>query len=208
MWANDQIGDCTCAAIAHLFQAQAANTERPLALVDSDVIALYEQAGGYDPSRPETDQGAQMLDVLRVLRADGMGDQFISAFVSVDPLVGWQVECGVNLFGGLYVGADLPLAAQDQQVWDVALPQQHGPQWERNSWGGHAMALLGYDRSTVKLATWGGIKIATVEWFWTYVTEAWAVLDPLWIEAGLAPNGFDLTALRSDLTAIASKETP
>jgi len=201
-WRNDVIGDCTCAAIAHLFQAQSANTGRLLDLDDADVVGLYERVGHYNPARPETDQGAQMIDVLRAMREVGMGGQRISAFAALDPMNRWHIDAALNLFGGIYVGVDLPIAAQTQTVWDVAPVGRHDRGYDPGSWGPHAMAMLAYDRSSVAFITWGQVKIATHEWFKTYCSEAWALIDPLWVDDGLTPSGFDLARLRSDLVDI------
>lgn len=200
LFRNDQLGDCTCASIGHMLQAAAANTGRPApAIGDADVVALYERAGDYDPARPDTDRGAQMLDVLRLLRTDGLAGVQIGAFASVDPHDRGEIEAVVNLTGCAYVGVDLPRAAQTQTVWDVG----QGPAFEPGSWGGHAMALLGYDQAHVIFVTWGAIKVATFEWFATYASEAWAMIDPLWLRAdGLTPSGFDAAALRQDLAAL------
>jgi len=47
------------------------------------------------------------------------------------------------LFGGAYIGVELPISAQRQDVWDV--PANPGPDDEPGSWGGHAVYLVGYD---------------------------------------------------------------
>lgn len=202
MFANDVLGTCSCASIAHLFAAQAANTGNRLAIGDADVVALYERVGHYDPTRPETDQGAQMLDVLRALREVGMAGQRISAFAAIEVQNRWQLEIAVNLFGGVYVGADLPVSVRHQLIWDVAGPGQYDLSYVPNSWGPHAMALLGYDQRNVTLISHGEIRVATLAWYRSYVTEAWALIDPLWVDQGLAPSGFRLQQLRSDLVDI------
>ena len=204
LYRNSELGDCTCAAIGHMLQAAAANTGRPPPpITDADVVALYRQAGGYDPARPETDQGAQMIDVLRLMRDGGLAGRKIGAFAALDPASRVQVEAAVNLFGAAYVGVDLPIAAQTQTVWDVSPAGRYDASYQPGSWGGHAMALLGYDRTHVTFVTWAAVKVATVEWFMTYCGEAWAVIDPLWIgDAGLAPSGFNAELLAADLAQI------
>jgi len=205
LFRNDTIGDCTCAAIGHALQAQAANNHRPITISDTDVVRLYSRVTGYDPRWPETDQGAEMLDVLTEMRNGvGLAGQRIGAFASVDPLDRNHVEAAVNLLGWCYVGADLPLAAQDQTVWDVAPTHGYTAAYVPNSWGGHAMAMLGYDRTHVVLLTWGQVKIATREWFSTYVSEAWAAIGQLWLDdtSMLSPSGFALPDLMADLVEI------
>ncbi|MGH8266277.1 MAG: hypothetical protein ACRETS_03060, partial [Steroidobacteraceae bacterium] len=55
---NDQLGDCTCAAVYHAIQvwtynAQAAIDTEP----DVNAKLLYEQACGYVDGQPSTDKG-------------------------------------------------------------------------------------------------------------------------------------------------------
>jgi hypothetical protein len=68
----------------------------------------------------------------------------IGAFAELDPHNRADLEVALNLTGSAYVGVDLPLAAQHQTVWDVG----YGAEYESGSWGGHAMAMLGYDQAT------------------------------------------------------------
>jgi hypothetical protein len=53
------------------------------------------------------------------------------------------VAAAIWLFGGAYIGVELPITAQNQDVWDV--PAKPGPKDEPGSWGGHAVYLVGYD---------------------------------------------------------------
>lgn len=200
MFSNDTLSDCTCAAMGHALQAQAANTGRQLAIADQDVADLYKLTG-YDPARPETDAGAQLIDVFKLMRGVGLAGNKIGAFVGVDHRDTGQLDAAVNLTGFTIVAAALPLAAQWQTVWDVV----DGPEGEPGSWDNHATALLGYDRNHAVLATWGGIKIATVRWCWKHVFEAWAGIDELWLRPdGLTPSGFDSAQLALDLQALAA----
>lgn len=203
MWRNDVLGCCTCAAIAHALQAAAANTHHSLALTDADVVELYSAAGGYEPGRPETDQGAQMIDVLRLMRGRGMAGVTVGAYVAVDWTNRLEVEAAINLTGSLYVGLDLPTAWQTATTWDVAPANADGPTWDRNSWGGHAVAVLAYDRVGLTSITWGAPKFMTWEAVRKYGGEAWCFVDALWLrDDGLTPSGFNAELLAQDLAAI------
>lgn len=54
-----------------------------------------------------------------------------------------EIATAIWLFGGAYIGVELPLTAQNQEVWDV--PARPGPDDEPGSWGGHAVYVVGYD---------------------------------------------------------------
>lgn len=210
MFRNDIVGDCTAASIGHLFQAQAAATGRHLTITDTDVVGLYARTGGYDAAVPGSDTGAEMLDVLTEMRnGTGLAGQRIGAFASIDPQSRTMVEAALNMFGGIYVGVDLPLAAQEQTVWDVAPAGGYTDSYKPLSWGGHAMAMLAYERTHATFVTWGGLKVATREWLATYCSEAWVIVDALWIDqSGLSPSGFNIGLLMADLAAIDRQARP
>lgn len=202
---NDVLGDCTAAAAAHHVQTWNANQGRQLALADEAIVAFYSASSGYDPLRPETDGGAVMLDVLKAWRSVGIGGHPIGAFAAVSPLSRLIVMDAVNLFGGLYVGLALPLSAQTQDgVWEVPVGGAHG-RAERGSWGGHAVAVLGYDWCQLWFVSWGEVRSMTWGFFKTYCDEAFAIVSRDFLNQKLVtPNGFDLATLLADLARISS----
>jgi hypothetical protein len=196
MFGNDRYGDCTCASTAHGMLARSTREGHPVTLTDSDVLDLYARVnGGYD-------QGAYMLDVLNELRNVGIAGHKIGAFVKLD-LSKWDhIKLAVKLFGGVYLGAALPIAAQYQTKWVVPKTGTTGD-GAPGSWGGHAIEILWATDSSVKFPTWTEIKTASKEWVQTYGDEAYAVLDPLWFgDDPHSPQGFDLEQLTADLAAI------
>jgi len=204
MMANDQIGDCTCAAAGHLMQLWTANNGSEFTPTDAQIVAAYADVAGYNPAYPDTDQGAVELDVLRYWRTHGIAGRKIGAFAKVEPASRTHVEAAINLLGGLYVGCALPERAQNQTIWEV--PTIRTAEDKPGSWGGHAMAVAAYSRTGVVFITWGAIKVASWEWFLTYCDEAWAVLDDEWVSgARPAPNGFNLDALKVDLGLIGAE---
>lgn len=199
---NHEIGDCTVAAAAHHMQTWTAQHGVERVATERDVLEAYRAVSGYD-GRPETDRGADMLTVLKHWRRTGVGGHKVRAFVKLDHDDELQVRIAINLFGGVYTGAMLPRAAQDlRTIWDVPqarLIGDHAP----GSWGGHAMACVGYSRIGPCFLTWGRRKWATWQWWQAYVDEAYAVISDDWVADGkVAPNGFDLDALNSDLREI------
>lgn len=204
MFANDRLGNCTCAAIGHFLQAQSANTGRPLVLSGADVIQLYRIVGGYDPARPETDQGAEMLDVLRHMRSVGWCGYRFGAYVQVDTFNRSHVEAAINLTGGLYTGLDLPAAWQESTYWDIAPIGKRTAAYDRNTWGPHAVEILAYDRLGLVCVTWGVLKYLTWDALRMYTGEAWAAVDSQWFDdtSMLSPSGFNLERLMRDLVEI------
>lgn len=211
MFLNDSIGDCTVAGLAHLVQAWvAAVTGRRPHISNDVVLKFYELVSGYVPGDESTDQGANMRDVLRAWSKVGFDDHAITAFARVaapDQDKNELVDSGklsqsLWAFGGLYLGLNLPLSAQDQinqgEVWDVV----HSERGTAGSWGGHAVNGIGYDQGGLYVITWGRRQYMTTAFITTYVDEAWAIISPDWLGAGKTPDGFDLAALESDLAAL------
>lgn len=199
---NDCLGDCTIAAAGHLIQSWTGNASgSPTIVPDSAILSAYEGACGYDPSRPGTDQGGCEIDVLNYWREHGVNGDKIDSYISLNTVDRTEVEQGVQRFGGIYVGAELPTSAQGQtgSVWDVTSSSPS----DAGSWGGHAFPVLAYDQTGLTCITWGALQKMTWAWFRTYVDEAYAILTPDWIEAdGQSPSGFDLAQLQLDLAAI------
>ena len=203
MMLNDSLGDCTCAAAGHMIEAWTANGNPALAAfvpADADILDAYKAVSGYDPADPTTDTGAVELDVLRYWRRVGIAGHEIGAFASIRPANTAHVKAAVHLFGGVYIGLALPLAAQTQDVWDFACP---GPDAVGGSWGGHAVNIVAYDADGLTCITWGDTKRMTWAFWRAYCDEAYALISTDFLRGdGKTPDGFDLAALNADLAAL------
>ncbi len=203
MMANDQLGDCTCAAAGHMIEAWTANTGQPFTPADADIVAAYSAVSGYNPQTGANDDGAVELDVLNYWRQHGIAGHPIAAYVAIDPRNVDHVRAAIYLFGGIYIGLSLPLSAQNQRVWSVPFfgAWGHG---SPGSWGGHAVPNLAYDANGMTCVTWGALMRMTWAFFHTYCDEAYAVLSADWInqQAGKSPAGFDLATLEADLNEV------
>ena len=188
-FSNLQYGDCTCASLGHFDEGVCEATQTPKMITTDIVLEAYDAISDWDRDTPtENDDGAHNLDALKWFRKQGL----ITAFAEIDETRRTHIELCINLFHGVYVGADLPLAAQKQQVWDVAPPSARDPSYDRRSWGGHAMTAVGYDAIGVWFVTWGRMQSATWSWFFTYVDEAYVMIHRQLVADGskLTPAGF------------------
>ena len=200
---NDSLGDCTCAGYGHYIQVATANNGSQVTVPDSAVLACYEGACGYDPSDPSTDQGGIETSVLNYMRNPGMAGHKLGAYVSVNIQDEEHVKSAIALFGGLYLGVALPLSAQSQDVWRVALSS--GSSAAKGSWGGHCIFVAAYDDAGLTCITWGMVKRMSWDWFFAYCDEAYALLSDDWVNgSAAAPSGFNLAALQADLQAVAA----
>src|SRR4051794_26748380 len=142
MYGNDRIGDCTTAAAAHMIEAwSGASAGTALEVPEKAVLEAFDLVKLVDPMTGE--EGAIELDVLSLWRRSGIGGHRVGAFAAVSVADDDLVRTGTYLFGGLYIGLQLPLRAQDQAVWDWT-GRLDGPD-APNSWGGHAVNVVGYD---------------------------------------------------------------
>jgi hypothetical protein len=207
MFANDTVGDCTCAAVAHMLMLVTAHTGGIVIPELSDIMAMYSAITGYDPSKTDrhgnnpTDTGAAVTDVLAYWQGTGIAGHKILGWAQIDQNNLTMRQQGMYIFGANDVGVDLPANAMDQfddlQDWDVAAN-------DGGIDGGHCIVETGYGSKGSNFVTWGANQKATNEWSAKYVDEAYVVITQDWINNadGLAPNSMDLDALNAALTEI------
>jgi hypothetical protein len=199
MLMNDTLGDCTIAGVGHAVQVFSANAGTEASVTDAEALQYYEQWDGYDPGDPSTDQGGVELDVLTNWKNQGFAGHELSAFAAVTPISTVHVRQAIALCGGVYIGVELPISAQGQEVWDLV----GGPDGAAGSWGGHCVFVCGYDAIGVTCITWGALLKMTWAFWNAYVDECFALISPCFIaENGEAPNGFNLAQLLQDVAQI------
>jgi hypothetical protein len=199
MYANDRLGDCTTAAAGHMIEAWTASAAgTPVEVSEVAVLSAFDAVKIVDPVTGE--EGAVELDVLKLWRSSGIGGHQIGAFARVTRDDRDLVATGAWLFGGLYIGLQLPARAADQGVWDWT-GRLDGPD-APGSWGGHAVDVVGYDEAGLSVVTWGALKRMSWSFWGRYCDEAWCVLSGDYLAGGRSPQGFDLEALRRDLALV------
>ena len=199
MLGNDTVGDCTCAAAGHADMIAEIFGEKVTPAVTSDeVLAAYSAITGYSPDDPNSDQGANMLDVLKYWQKTGIAGQKCSAYVAFDPANKAHWEAATYLFGFVYIGVNLP------DIVTKALPTiidwtdtTDAP--DQNN--GHCIIGCAYaDSEGVTIVTWGQTVRATWAFLAKYCDEAYAVLLPAWAQGD--PPGIDMTQLTADLAVV------
>lgn len=200
MMKNDVLGNCTCAGIGHAEQSLTANTTGEIIATDDQVVDLYKATCGYDPGNPITDQGGVEIDVLNYVRKNGFLSDSLLAYADVDHNNLIHVKQAISLFGGVYIGVQLPVTAQNQQTWDVIGDPQSAPSSQPGSWGGHAVWVVKYTPETLTCVTWGGLKDMSTAFWLTYCDEVHALLFKSWLAEF---NGeIDMAALENDLQVV------
>jgi hypothetical protein len=195
---NDQLGDCTCAGMAHLLMSWSANAGQIITPTNDQVLAAYEGACGYNPNDPTTDQGGVETDVLTYWANTGIAGHKISGSVQIHPHNLAHMRAAIYLFGGVYVGVELPNSAEDQfdtGKWDVG--------GDESIDGGHCIVLTGFTPDGFQAISWGKPVFATNNWWLKFSDEAYCPLSPDWeMVSGVAPSGLNLSQLQSDMAAV------
>lgn len=198
---NQNIGDCTAAAVGHAYQIWTANAREEWTPTDGQVGKFYSATTGYDPKNPATDQGGIEIDVLSYLLRDGFCGRHIEGFAAINVADIENIKRAIDLFGGVYIGLGLPLSAQTQDVWDVPAGGATG-QGAPNSWGGHAVFCPAYDAGGLTCITWGALKRMTWAFWQAYADEAYAIVAGAWIKSGASPAGIKVSDLVADMAAL------
>lgn len=204
MFLNDKIGDCTIAGAAHMVETWDINVGKGFVMTEADVLGAYSYVSGFNNLTGANDNGAVELDVLNFWRKVGIGGHHINAYTAVNMKSERDARLAIWMFGGLYIGLDLPITAQDQTIWDV--PSQSDLKFgdgAPGTWGGHAVNITGFDDKYVHLVTWGKEKLATWAFYHAYCDEAYGVVSKEWVSThGVTPSGFSYNDLLSDLDLV------
>jgi len=206
MYLNDQLGDCTIAAMGHMYGAWSQYATASEALfADSTIEGTYSRVGGYVPGDPSTDGGCVMQAVLHDQKIHGMADTSgrvhkVAGYAALgnpadEELLG-QV---LDVFGSVYVGINVQQAMEEEFSrglpwgWDPGAP----------TIGGHAICLqrrLGAGDAPLEYVTWGALQPATFAFQAGAAEEAWAVVTEDWLNAnGTTVEGLDLQQLLADM---------
>jgi hypothetical protein len=104
------------------------------------------------------------------------------------------IENAIWQFGGVYASVNLPSA-------DTSIPAN--AEWNlANSSGptsGHAVAVVGYDRTDLFIVTWGRIQAVSWQWWSQFATTTYAVLPTQFVASGHGPVS-SVAALENVLT--------
>ena len=201
MFGNDTVGDCTCAGAANMLILASCHTGTVVIPTLEEVIALYSSVSSYEPSSGANDNGAAMTDVLEKLRTVGLHGHKILAWAQIDHTNLNHRKLACQMFGGTYVGVNLPSSAQDQfpNPWEVV----PGDAIE----GGHCIIRPGYGSEGDDYVTWANWEQkASAAWSKKYVDEEYCLISESWIDQAtqLTPGGLNLDTLWADMKELKS----
>jgi len=200
---NDTWGDCAAAGAMHLIQVETANTGNPLYGTLQQTLDLYSAVTGFDinagPSgNNPTDQGTDLLSMLQYWKNTGITVTDKNGKEVVHKIIGWasldlssipQIRYANDLFGGTYLGINLPQSAEDDTSnWTY---QPNSP-----IIGGHCVDGTGQGSAGGHLISWGMNIPFQWNFLLQYMDEAYCIVSPAWVNAqGKSPSGLDLNGL-------------
>lgn len=202
MFLNDELGDCTCAALANGKKVFNAMVGDAFTVTDADVEKMYE-GSGYVPGNANTDQGWTLEGAAQWAMKYGLqGTPDILGYAQVSLTDQDAQQVALELFGGLYEGAALPRSAETQYSASSPWVVTSSTPGDAGSWGGHCMWR---PRQTLGLGcmhvTWGGLQHSTLAWNQAYVDELMVLVPAIWekaMPAALVSAGIvDFAKLRS-----------
>jgi hypothetical protein len=213
MLGNDQWGDCVWAGAAHEHILTSTVAGAPVAFSDESVLSDYSAATGFDanagpPGQNPTDRGTNVRAALGYRRSTGILDaagkrHTIGAYLQLD--IG-RIQSGdfsevaeaAYLFGAVGIGIQVPQSAEtefsEHKMWSYVPGSPNA--------GGHYVPIVAH-RKHVECVTWGRVQTMGARFISHYVDEAWAILNPDFLNAaGENPQGFDIDQLRADLAQL------
>lgn len=204
MLGNDSYGDCVFAGAAHETMLWNAMAGRTVSFTDKAVLSDYSAVTGFDPSKPDTDQGTDMEEAAAYRRKTGVVDAAgvrhkVGAYLALEPGSVEHLYLAAYLFGAVGIGIEFPSSAMDQfdkgKVWSVV----RGAQVE----GGHYIPLIAKHGHLI-CVTWAKEQPMTAGFFGKYCDEAVAYCSEEMLTSGKSPEGFNMDQLKADLAALKS----
>lgn len=203
---NDKTGDCVFAGAAHETMLWRAVAGSLVPFNDQAVIAAYSAVTGYDPAKPDTDQGTDMQQAAAWRLHTGIVDAVgathkVDAYASISVGNVTEIVQAAYLFGAVGVGVQLPTTALDQFDRAERWTDNQGPQIE----GGHYFPCIGRNSNgDLLIVTWGRLHAATPSFIAKYMDEGLAYLS---FESVHAISSELEINLRTELAALASSST-
>ncbi len=208
MYANDRLGDCTCAGAGHGIGCMSAFLGTEALFTDTEIIKMYSAVSGYDPATGANDNGAELADVCKYLMTTGITD----TNGKLHKLAAWaEIEEFNNLtllqsvlynFGTVYCAFQLPDDALD--VFDAGQPWTNYSQAPDPN-EGHCMVI---QYSAVQdtaiwndetLVTWAAGQKACRAWMRKYLCESIVMVSEDYVNAnGTNISGLNLQQMITD----------
>ena len=179
VFGNDRWGNCTCAGYLAEMEVRSNVAWGKMTVEPTEnALKMYEEACGFNPKRPSTDQGGNMQTVLKYLLNKGAPTGMhgetrhkIDAFYEVDPRNLDDICRTVFECGSCYVGIDCP---KEMVSWlnSGRIPDKWTTSGNMKPSGeGHCVIIAAW--KPFQIISWGGIYEATDDWVEAVLDESY-----------------------------------
>lgn len=196
---------CTCSAAGHLIMVWTSNTDGLKRPKDEEIMKAYCDLTDYNPETDARDTGVEALKALKYWRNKGIAGEKIIAFAELEDGNVEQLLKTIYLFGGCYVGLNLPKSAERQynttKKWTIPRGGKKKDA-EKGSWMGHMVLVTGYRNDELRVITWGREITMTIDFWKAYAEESYAVFSNAFIQHDKTPTGVSVERLLNDLALL------
>jgi hypothetical protein len=192
---NAKYGDCSMAAAAHAIHAWNIATSQSHPVPDTDEVLkeYFRLTKGADIPLVEA-------EVLKHWHRSGLWGHRILGYTPISLTDIHLIKQAVYLYGLVFVGVKLTNSAEHQWKQKKEWSLQRG--WKSEAIiGGHAVPVIGYDKDSFYVVTWGRVQKLSLAWWHAYGDEAWAIF-PIQLEEAGGCDHLNLDQLHADLKRI------
>ncbi|MDQ6610583.1 MAG: hypothetical protein M3Y85_12265 [Bacteroidota bacterium] len=206
---NLKINDCTCAAAGHLIMTWTGNIGRFHRPTTRSIVKAYTDITGFNPKTDGIGKPVEAIKALKYWRKHGIDNHKIIAFAKLSFKNREQLKQAIYLYGGCYVGLNLPKSAEKQynesKKWTVPRNGANGV-GEPGSWIGHALSITGYSKNELTAISWGKEIIMSLDFWEKYVDESYAVFSSDFVRDDHTPTKIKIDVLRKDVAILQNKK--
>ena len=206
---NLKINNCTCAAAGHLIMTWTANIGRVRKPTTKSIVAAYTDITGFNPKTDGVGEPVEAIKALKYWRKHGINERTIISFAKLSFRNREQLKQAIYLYGGCYVGLNLPKSAEKQynesKKWTVPRSGTSGV-GEPGTWIGHALLITGYSKNELNAVTWGKEIVMSIDFWETYVDESYAIFSEDFIKDNHTPTKINVNILRKDIETLQKKK--
>jgi len=184
---NDNYGDCTVAGAGHCEGIWTANLGKERVHTTKEIVDTYLYLTN------GADSGLNMLYFLKYWQKTGLLGSKIGPYLSI-PADFDTIKSCIAIFGTVYAGfAPVPDSWLEATIWDKITAGR----------GGHAIAMVDYEKDYIHISTWGEIRKLTRNGLRLF-DELYIVLDTEWRDNH--PTGFNAHQLVEDFNSLGGNE--
>lgn len=206
MLGNDTWGDCAWAGAAHETMLWTRAAGKPVQFTTENVLADYGACTGFDPSKPDTDQGSDMQEAASYRLKTGIIDAAgcrhkVAAYAAIRTGDIELMLRAAYCFEAVAIGIMMPDSAMDQfndgKPWSVV----PGSKIE----GGHYVPIVARRGGHFIVSTWGALQPVEDDFIRQNNDETIVFFSQDMLNGTKTLDGFDAEQLMRDLKLVSKR---